>query len=42
VSAFGAETETPSERYRDGVDAGEWQDDPAQQVALAALDRLHA
>jgi len=42
VSAFGAEPGTPSERYRDGVDAGEWQDDPAQHVALAALDRLHA
>ena len=33
-------TRSPSERYRDGVAAGEWQDDPAQRSALVALDRL--
>ncbi|TCO43283.1 cell division protein ZapE [Dokdonella fugitiva] len=31
---------TPGARYRRGVAAGEWQDDPAQREALAALDRL--
>ena len=30
----------PSERYRDGVASGAWQDDPAQHDALAELDRL--
>ena len=33
---------TPSERYRAGVARGDWQADPAQQPALAELDRLHA
>ena len=33
---------TPGERYRDGVGAGRWQDDPAQHAALDELDRLHA
>ena len=33
-------TRSPSERYGDGVAAGEWQDDPAQRAALAELDRL--
>ncbi len=43
MSLFGAaETQTPGDRYREGVEAGEWQDDPAQHGALAALDRLHA
>ncbi|MGY0799714.1 cell division protein ZapE [Lysobacter sp. A286] len=32
----------PSVRYRAGVAAGNWSDDPAQQAALAELDRLHA
>jgi cell division protein ZapE len=31
---------SPSERYAAGVAAGEWQDDPAQRVALSELDRL--
>jgi cell division protein ZapE len=31
---------SPGERYRAGVAAGEWQDDPAQHAALAELDRL--
>ncbi|MEO5561388.1 MAG: cell division protein ZapE [Dokdonella sp.] len=34
------EGSSPSERYRAGVSAGEWQDDPAQRAALAVLDRL--
>ena len=32
----------PGARYAAGVAARQWQDDPAQQAALAALDRLHA
>jgi cell division protein ZapE len=41
VSAAGAvDARTPGERYRSGVEAGEWQDDPAQRAALDALDRL--
>jgi cell division protein ZapE len=32
----------PSARYAAGVRSGRWQDDPAQRVALVALDRLHA
>ncbi|MEO7326348.1 MAG: cell division protein ZapE [Dokdonella sp.] len=35
-----AEELSPSERYRAGVSAGEWQDDPAQLAALAVFDRL--
>jgi len=31
---------SPSERYGDGVTAGEWQDDPAQRAALGEMDRL--
>jgi len=31
----------PSQRYAEGVARGDWQDDPAQHRALAALDRLH-
>ena len=34
--------ETPSQRYAAGVARGDWQHDPAQQPALAELDRLHA
>ncbi|TZF90647.1 cell division protein ZapE [Cognatilysobacter lacus] len=33
---------TPSQCYADGVARGDWQFDPAQQPALAELDRLHA
>ncbi|MGH8215663.1 MAG: cell division protein ZapE [Rhodanobacteraceae bacterium] len=29
-------------RYARGAAAGDWEDDPAQHAALAALDRLHA
>ncbi|TAK38845.1 MAG: cell division protein ZapE [Lysobacteraceae bacterium] len=32
----------PSQRHAAGVARGEWQDDPAQRVALAELDRIHA
>ncbi|HET8897576.1 MAG TPA: AFG1/ZapE family ATPase, partial [Rhodanobacteraceae bacterium] len=32
----------PGERYREGVTAARWQDDPAQHPALCELDRLHA
>jgi cell division protein ZapE len=32
----------PSARYRDGVVAHRWEDDPAQHPALAELDRIHA
>ena len=34
--------ETPGERYRRGVAAGEWEADPAQLAVLPALDRLAA
>jgi cell division protein ZapE len=33
---------TPSDAYAAGVANGDWQDDPAQHVALRELDRLHA
>jgi cell division protein ZapE len=32
----------PSQRYAQGAARGDWQHDPAQQPALAELDRLHA
>ena len=32
----------PSRRYADGVAQGLWTQDPAQQAALAELDRIHA
>jgi cell division protein ZapE len=32
----------PGARYRAGVAARRWEDDPAQHVALAELDRMHA
>jgi cell division protein ZapE len=32
---------TPSERYRAGVAAGEWQGDPAQLAVLPVFDRWH-
>ncbi|MEP7043919.1 MAG: cell division protein ZapE, partial [Dokdonella sp.] len=35
-----ARLQTPSTRYRAGVVAGDWQDDPAQAGALDAFDRL--
>lgn len=31
----------PSRAYADGVQAGKWQADPAQQAALPSLDRVH-
>lgn len=31
----------PSERYREGVERGDWDADPAQAEALRELDRLH-
>ncbi|WP_017915096.1 cell division protein ZapE [Xanthomonas sacchari] len=31
----------PSQRYAEGVARGDWRDDPAQQAALAELDRIH-
>lgn len=31
----------PSALYAQGVAAGRWQSDPAQQIALAAFDRMH-
>ena len=34
--------DTPSALYAQGVVQKRWQDDPAQRVALAALDRIHA
>lgn len=34
--------DAPSQRYAQGVARGDWQHDPAQQPALAELDRLHA
>ncbi|MFZ5658102.1 MAG: cell division protein ZapE [Pseudomonadota bacterium] len=34
--------DTPSQRYAAGVARGDWRHDPAQQPALAELDRLHA
>lgn len=36
-----AESPRPSARYAEGVAAGRWQADPAQQAVLASLDRLH-
>ncbi|MCD7099162.1 cell division protein ZapE [Stenotrophomonas sp. MMGLT7] len=32
----------PSQRYAQGVERGDWRDDPAQHAALAELDRIHA
>ncbi|MCE5234180.1 MAG: cell division protein ZapE [Mizugakiibacter sp.] len=40
AAAFGADL--PGARYRAGVAARRWEDDPAQHAALAELDRLHA
>jgi cell division protein ZapE len=37
-----APLDSPSTRYARGVAKGDWEDDPAQHRALAALDRLHA
>ncbi len=39
--AEGAAAARPSDRYRAGVAAGDWEDDPAQQAALRELDRIH-
>ena len=36
------EVATPSALYTRGVDEKRWEDDPAQRVALASLDRIHA
>lgn len=38
--AEAAAAASPGERYRAGVAAGRWQDDPAQHAVLPALDRL--
>lgn len=38
--AEAAAAQSPGERYRAGVAAGRWQDDPAQHAVLPALDRL--
>ncbi|GAA0711986.1 cell division protein ZapE [Dokdonella soli] len=35
-----AHAQSPGERYRAGVAAGDWQSDPAQLAALVPLDRL--
>lgn len=35
-----ATPQSPGDRYRAGVAAGRWQDDPAQQAVLPVLDRL--
>jgi len=37
-----SEAMLPSRRYADGVAHGDWLNDPAQQPALRALDRIHA
>ncbi|CAN5668748.1 cell division protein ZapE [soil metagenome] len=39
--AEGAAAARPSDRYRAGVAAGDWEDDPAQHAALRELDRIH-
>ncbi|HST44976.1 MAG TPA: cell division protein ZapE [Luteimonas sp.] len=31
----------PSQRYREGVERGDWTDDPAQHAPLRELDRIH-
>jgi len=36
------DTDLPSQRYAAGVARGDWGHDPAQQPALAELDRIHA
>lgn len=35
-----AAVRTPGQAWQDGVDAGQWQDDPAQRAVLPHLDRL--
>lgn len=40
VRSAPARLQSPDARYRAGVAAGEWEDDPAQCAALASLDRL--
>jgi cell division protein ZapE len=40
ASGAAAREASPSMRYRAGVAAGDWQDDPAQQAVLVSLDRL--
>ncbi len=37
-----APVQSPSAAYAAGVARGDWQDDPAQHLALADLDRIHA
>ncbi|MEN1941153.1 cell division protein ZapE [Luteimonas sp. MJ174] len=39
--AEAADATRPSQAYRQGVARGDWNDDPAQQAPLAALDRVH-
>jgi cell division protein ZapE len=41
-TGFDAPSAPPSARYARGVADGRWREDPAQQEALAAFDRLHA
>jgi cell division protein ZapE len=40
-AAYHALAATPSARYAHGVEAGAWQDDPAQRAVLTEFDRLH-
>ena len=40
AEAPAAAVRTPGQAYQDGVDAGHWQDDPAQRAVLPYLDRL--
>jgi len=40
-AAIAASNALPSQQYQAGVERGQWEADPAQQAALAELDRLH-
>lgn len=41
AEALAAPAGTPGQAYQRGVDAGHWQDDPAQRAVLPHLDRLY-